>query len=307
MVDHAMTKRVDAGARRTGFVGVLGQTNVGKSTFLNAVMGEKLTITSAKPQTTRNQIRCILTNERAQIVFLDTPGLHRPRDRLSRYLLREAYRGLRGLDAILYLVEPWGQVSELDRQVFVRLRHEQCPVLLVVNKIDLAKGNALEETLLAYEATGLFVELIPISAVRGDGLTDVIDTLIPYLPEGALLFPDDVNSDQAEEFLIGELIREKAILLTRQEIPYSIAVRVKWLHERNDDLVEIQAEIVVERESQKGIIVGKGGSMVRQIGTLARSDIETFLRSRVFLDLIVKVQPDWTKDNDQIRQLTSQT
>ena len=213
MVDHAMTKRVDAGARRTGFVGVLGQTNVGKSTFLNAVMGEKLTITSAKPQTTRNQIRCILTNERAQIVFLDTPGLHRPRDRLSRYLLREAYRGLRGLDAILYLVEPWGQVSELDRQVFVRLRHEQCPVLLVVNKIDLAKGNALEETLLAYEATGLFVELIPISAVRGDGLTDVIDTLIPYLPEGALLFPDDVNSDQAEEFLIGELIREKAILL----------------------------------------------------------------------------------------------
>jgi len=292
---------------RAGYVGVLGQTNVGKSTFLNAALGHKLVITSSKPQTTRNRVRCILTSESSQIVFLDTPGLHQPENKLGRHIQREAYRSLRGLDVILYVVEPWGSLSEFDRRVFERWTTDGRPVFLLVNKIDLAKGNTLAETLLAYAATDLFAELIPLSAATGEGVAEVIKTLIPYLPESPRLFPAETTFDHAEEFLIGELIREKVTRFTYREIPYSSAVLVKWLNERADGLVEIKAEIIVERESQKGIIVGKGGRLIRHIGTLARTEIEALLGSRVFLDLIVKVRPNWTRDAERIQELTGQT
>jgi GTP-binding protein Era len=291
---------------RVGIVAVVGQTNVGKSTFLNAVLGRKLLITSDKPQTTRNRIRCILNTERAQIVFVDTPGLHRPRNRLGRHILREAHRALRGIDAMLYMVEPWGEVISADRQAFARWGDREFPILLLVNKIDLAKANQLEETLLAYAATDLFAELIPISATQGRGLDDAVTTLVDYLPAGHPLFPEDVDSEQDEAFLIGELVREKVVRLTYQEIPHSVAVRVKWLHERPDGLIEIKAEILVDRQSQKGIVVGRRGERIREIGTLARGEIEAMLGSRVFLDLIVKVDAHWTKDEERIRQLTSQ-
>jgi len=293
-----------SGNLRVGFVGVLGQTNVGKSTFLNAVLGEKLLITSSKPQTTRNRIRCVLTTETSQIVFLDTPGLHRPANRLGRHILREAYRSLRGLNVLLYMVEPWGGIHELDREALERMKEFDGPILLLVNKIDTAKRNALEETLLAYAATGNFDELIPISAVRGDGLQDTILTIGRHLPKGEPLFSEDVKFDSGEGFLISELIREKAIRMTYRELPYSIAVRVKWFRERDDGLIEIKAELIVERDSQKGILVGKGGRMVRQIGTRARQDIERLLGARVFLELIVKVRPNWTRSAEGIRQLT---
>ena len=291
---------------RVGIVAVVGQTNVGKSTFLNAVLGRKLLITSEKPQTTRNRIRCILNTEHAQIIFVDTPGLHRPRNRLGRHILREAHRALRGIDAMLYMVEPWGQVIAADRRTFDRWGRPEFPIILLVNKIDLAKANQLEETLLAYEATKLFAELIPTSATEGTGLDDVVETLTAYLPHGDSLFPADVESEQGESFLISELIREKVIRLTYQEVPHSIAVRVKWLRERDDGLVEIAAEILVDRASQKGIVVGKAGGLIKKIGTLARADIEAMLGSRVHLDLIVKVDAHWTKDEDRIQQLTSQ-
>ena len=301
------SKRQVAGAGgRFGIVAVVGQTNVGKSTFLNAILGRKLVITSEKPQTTRNRIRCILNTERAQIVFVDTPGLHRPRNRLGRHILREAHRALRGIDAMLYVIEPWGAVAEADRRAFERWGEAEFPILLLVNKIDLARGNRLEETLLAYEATKRFAELIPISATRGTGLDDVVETLTDYLPEGSRLFPEDADTEQEESFLISELIREKVIRHTYQEIPHSIAVRVKWLRERQDGLVEIRAEILVDRPSQKGILVGKGGGLIKRIGTLARADIEAMLGARVFLDLIVKVEPHWTKDEKRIEQLTRQ-
>jgi GTP-binding protein Era len=299
-------RQVEGNNNKMGLVAVVGQTNVGKSTFLNAVLGQKLLITSAKPQTTRNQIRCILNTERAQIVFVDTPGLHRPRNRLGRYILREAHRALRGIDAMLYLVEPWGKVVEADREAFERWGDPKFPILLLVNKIDLARGNQLEETLVAYEETKLFAELIPISAAEGVGLTDVVQTLTGYLPDGDSLFPKDVESEQGETFLISELIREKVVRLTYQEIPHSIAVHVKWLREREDGLVEIRAEIIADRTSQKGIIVGKAGRLIKKIGMLARADIETMLGSRVFLDLIVKVDAHWTKDDGRIEQLTRQ-
>jgi len=292
--------------RKAGIVAVVGQTNVGKSTFLNAVLGRKLLITSEKPQTTRNQIRCVLNTEQAQIVFVDTPGLHRPRNRLGRHILREAHRALRGIDAMLYIVEPWAKVIAADRDAFERWGDPTFPILLLVNKIDLAKGNQLEETLLSYEATGRFAELIPVSSKAGIGLDDVIETLTDYLPKGDPLFPEGVESEQGEEFLIRELIREKVMRLTYREIPHSAAVRLKWFRERDDGLVEIKAEIIVDRPSQKGIVVGKAGSLIKKIGTLARRDIEAVLGSRVFLELIVKVDAHWTRDEDRIRRLTSE-
>jgi len=290
-------------AYRCGYVGVLGQTNVGKSTFLNAVMGQKLLITSAKPQTTRNRVRCVLTTEEAQIIFVDTPGLHRPQNTLGRHILRQAFQAVRGLDVLLYMVEPWRTVSDYDSALLSRLTRQDLPMLLLVNKIDLARGNDLEETLIAYEATGRFCELIPISAREATNLDEALRTLLSYLPERKAYFPSEVRIDRPEEFLISELIREKIIRLAYQEIPYTTATRVKWLREREDGVLEIRAEILVERESQKGIIIGKGGRMIKRIGSLARAEIESLLGTRVFLDLIVKVQRGWSRDLDQIKQL----
>lgn len=291
-------------AHKSGYVSVLGQTNVGKSTFLNAVLGKKLLITSSKPQATRNRIRCVLTTDGVQIVFLDTPGLHRPKTKLGRRLVREAYRGLRGIDLLLYVVEPWGHVRDFDRRALDLLESAEVPIILLVNKIDLAEGNALEETLLAYAATDRFAELIPISSTQRIRLDDVIETVTKYLPQGDLIFPAEVTCDRSEEFLIEEIIREKAFQHTFAEVPYSIAVRVKWFREKSDTLFEIRAEILVERESQKGILVGKGGRTIKQIGTLARKEIEKLLGRQVFLDLIVSVSPGWTKDDQQIQQVT---
>lgn len=289
---------------RTGFVAVLGQTNVGKSTFLNAVVGKKLLITSNKPQTTRNRIRCVLTTDKAQIVFVDTPGLHTPGNPLSRHILREARRGLRGMDVLIYIVEPWGRVHDFDRMVFADWSGIDLPIVLLVNKIDRARGNELEETLLAYERTGWFSELIPISAAHGSGIDDVISTLTGYLPLGRPLFPAGQMSDQSETFLISELIREKIFRLTHREVPYSTAVQVKWVRQREDGVVEIQATIFVERDSQKGILIGKRGRMIKRIGSQSRVDIEALLGQRVYLETSVKVRANWTKDADQIEQLT---
>ena len=287
---------------KSGYAGVLGQTNVGKSTFLNAVMGQKLLITSPKPQTTRNRVRCVLTTEGAQIVFVDTPGLHRPQNKLGRYIVRQAFRAVRGLDVLVYVVEPWRRVSDYDSTLLKRLTRQDLPILLLVNKIDLARGNDLEETLIAYEATGQFSELIPISALKAINLDEALRTIISYLPERKAYFPSEVKIDRPEAFLISELIREKIIQLAYQEIPYTTATRVKWLRERQDGMVEIKAEILVERESQKGIIIGKGGRMIKRIGTLARAEIESLLGTRVFLELVVTVQKGWSKDLDQIKQ-----
>ncbi len=295
------------GSFKSGAVGVLGQPNVGKSTFLNAVMGEKLVITSDKPQTTRSRIRCVYTTEAAQIVFVDTPGLHAPQNLLSRRVLREALRALREVDVIAYMVEPWGKVTDYDQDMFDRLPELFAPMILLVNKVDLAKGNALEETLLAYDATGKFQELIPVCATQGLGIEDAVATIISYLPERSPLFPPDVKTDQSEEFLVAELIREKVFQLTYHEIPYATAVRVKWMHDRDDGIREIKAEIVVDRDSQKGIIIGKGGRLIKRIGTQARMDIERLLGRHVFLDLKVAVRKGWTRDAAEIERLTSFT
>ncbi len=294
------------GSFRAGFVGVLGQTNVGKSTFLNAVMGEDLLITSSKPQATRNRVRCIYTDDEAQIVFIDTPGLHRPQNLLSRHILREAFRALRGIDLLLYMVEPWGKVSYYDRTLLDRLEEENRPIILLVNKVDLARGNALEETLLAYNATGRFSELIPISARTKKNLNDVLRTVISYLPEKSPIFPPEVKIDRSDEFMISEIIRENVFQSTFQEVPYATAVWIKWLREREDGLLEIKAEIIVDSKSQKGIIIGKRGKMIKQIGASSRTKIESLFGTHAFLELRVQVRKGWTKDEQDIERFTGE-
>lgn len=289
---------------KSGFAGVLGKTNVGKSTFINAILGKKLLIVSEKIQTTRNRIRCIYNDPEAQIIFVDTPGLHRPVNKLSRYLLKQIYGTLRGLDLILYMIEPWCEVQEYDRMLFSRMRDFSGPLILLVNKIDLAKGNQVPETLKHYGGLDLFQELVPISCKEGINLGLAVQLVKRYLPDGPPYFPQGELTDRSEEFLIAEFVREQVFQLTFQEVPYSAAVEVAELREREDDhLIEIYADIYVARESQKGILIGKGGRMIREIGARARREIERLLGTHVYLDLRVKVRKDWVDHDQQIVRL----
>lgn len=289
---------------KSGFVGVLGQTNVGKSTFINMILGRKVVIVSEKIQTTRNRIRCIYNDEDSQIVFVDTPGLHRPVNRLSRYLVQQAYGALQGLDLLLYMVEPWVEVQEHDREVFKRLRELKFPAILLVNKVDRAKGNAVLETLKNYGELGIFKELVPISCKAGLNLGLALRLIKESLPDGPAYFPQEELTDRSEEFLIAEFVREQIFQLTFQEVPYSTAVEVIELREREEDhLLEIYADIYVARDSQKGILVGEGGRMIREIGSRARQEIERLLGAHVYLDLRVKVRKDWVESERQIARL----
>lgn len=292
---------------KAGTVAVIGKTNVGKSSFINAVMGRKVVIVSDRPQTTRNRIRCIYNTEGAQVVFVDTPGLHQPLNKLSAHLLKEAFRALAGVDEVVYMVEPWGKVDEYDQTVLPRVQALPCPKVLLVNKIDLAKGNQLPETLLAYDRLGIFADLVPISAARGTNLDRALQVIIGHLPEGEPLFPLDfpAPTDRPLEFVVAELIREKIFHLTYQEIPYSTAVVVEEIREREDKpLVEIYATIYVAKDSQKGIVIGAGGQKLKEIGRLARLELEAMLGKKVFLSLQVKVRPKWTEDEAEIARLS---
>jgi GTP-binding protein Era len=289
---------------KAGIVAVVGKTNVGKSTFINAILGKKVVIVSDRPQTTRNRIRCIYTTDRAQIVFVDTPGLHRPVNKLSAHILREAFRALAGVDVLLYMTEASGEVDPYDQEVLPRIRTLPCPKLLLVNKIDQAKGNQLPETLLAYEKLGIFDELVPISCTKGKNLDRALELVIQYLPEGEPLFPADMTTDRPLEFMVAELIREKIFHLTYQEIPYSTAVVVEEIREREDKpLLEIYATIFVARDSQKPIVIGRGGQKLKEIGRHARLELEALLGKKVFLSLRVKVRPKWTEDEAEIARL----
>ncbi len=286
---------------------VLGRTNVGKSTFINAAMGRKVVIVSDKPQTTRNRIRCIYTTPEAQIVFVDTPGLHQPLNKLSAHLVRQAMKALSGVDEVVYMVEPTGGIDSYDETVLPKVRALPCPKVLLVNKSDQAKGNALPETLLAYESLGIFSDLVPVSSVRGTNLDRALSVIVGHLPEGEPLFPPDMPTDRPLEFVVGELVREKIYLTTYQEIPYSTAVVVEHIAEREDKpIVEIYATIYVAKDSQKGIVIGAGGSKLKEIGRLAREELEVMLGKKVFLSLQVRVKPKWTEDEAEIARLAGE-
>lgn len=289
---------------RSGFVGVLGQANVGKSSLINALLDRKFLIISAKRQSTRHRLRCVLTLPGAQIIFVDTPGLHKPVDKLSKYLVKQAYAALSGLDLLVYMTEPWGKLHEEDKKAFEHLKNFNRPILLLINKVDRVDAQRLEETKSVYQTVGLFQEIIPISCKQEANLGVAANKIAEFLPEGPKYFPDETLIDRSEEFIVAEFIREQIFQSTHQEIPYSTAVTVEHMAEREDGkLIEIFANIYVARESQKAIMIGSGGRMVKEIGSLARPEIEAFLGRKVYLDLQVKVHKDWNESDAQIAQM----
>lgn len=288
---------------KSGFVAIIGRPNVGKSTLLNAILGEKIAIVSAKPQTTRNRIRGIKSTENAQIVFLDTPGIHEAKGYLNEFMVKEALAAIGDVDTIIYLVEATKKIEEDDKFIIENLKRIKQPVILCINKVDIVIKDNLLPLIDEYSKAYAFKEITPLSAIKGEGVEELLNIIIKTLPEGPKYFPEDILTDQPERFVAAEIIREKVFLLTKQEIPYSTAVVVERFKENpQKKIVSISATINVERDSQKGIIIGKGGSMLKRIGTRARMDIERLLGTKVFLELFVRVQKDWTKDKKILKE-----
>lgn len=303
MLNYNLFERKE-GKLKSGFVHLLGKSNVGKSTFVNRIVGDKVSITSDKPQTTRNRINCIYNRDDAQVVFLDTPGIHEPDNSLGSYLVEEARKGIKGSDLILYMVEPWEEVPDDERPFLEKVSGQEEDAFLLVNKVDVHTPAEIARTLEAYEDEGIFKEYIPISALTGDGVDIVLDKIIEYLPEGNRLFPEDVSTDKPLEFLMSELVREKVYELTYEELPYSVATRTKSYERREEeDLLEVYIDIFVVRGSQKGIIIGKDGQKIKEIGKRARKDLEKLTGSKVYLDLKVKVAKNWNRSSDSVESL----
>lgn len=290
---------------RSGFVAILGWTNVGKSTLLNRLVGEKIAAVADVPQTTRNRITGVRALEGGgQVVFLDTPGLHNPRERMNRMMVETARRSLEGVDLALLVVDAAHGLGPGDASAAATVRRSGVVALAVLNKIDLVhpKSRLLDMMTLAVDGWGL-EEAIPVSAATGEGLETLVERVVARLPEAPPPFPSDFLTDQPERLLAAEWIREKLLHHTRQEIPHATAVLVERWHEREDGLVEIEATVLVERESQKGIVIGKGGRLLKQVGTEARRDIERLLGTRVFLRIRVQARADWRNDRRTLSEL----
>lgn len=290
---------------KSGFVHLLGKSNVGKSTFINRVIGDKVSITSDKPQTTRNRIKCIHNRDDAQVVFLDTPGVHEPENSLGDYLVNEAKKGIKGSDLLLYMVEPWEEIPPDEKSYLKKIAGQDEPAILLVNKVDVHSPAEIAKTLEAYEKEDVFEEYIPISALTGDGVDIAMEEIVSYLPEGRKLFPEETTTDKPLSFLMSEIVREKVYELTYEELPYSVETRTKSYEERDDkDLIEVYVDIFVVRGSQKGIIIGQDGEKIKRIGQRAREDLERLLGNQVYLDLKVKVAKNWNSDQDSVESLT---
>jgi GTP-binding protein Era len=289
---------------RSGFVSILGRTNVGKSTFLNQILRQKIAIVSDKPQTTRNKIVGVYHAAHTQIIFLDTPGFHKPKHLLNKLMIKTALSTLDGVDVVLLMIEPDKEIGPGDQYIIDLFKTIKTPVILAINKIDLVHREELLPIIEVYARAYQFAEVIPISALTNENIEHTIATIIRYLPEGPQYYPEEMVTDQPEQFIVAELIREKVFQLTSEEIPYSIAVVVERMKPREDStIMDIDATIYVERNSQKGIIIGKSGSMLKRIGTLARKDIEAILGTQVFLTLWVKVREKWRMDERSLRML----
>ncbi|MBR0261637.1 MAG: GTPase Era [Selenomonadaceae bacterium] len=278
---------------KSGFVAVIGRPNVGKSTLINKIIGQKVAITSDKPQTTRSRIQCILTQDDAQIIFLDTPGIHKPKFKLGEYMLKAAEGTLKEVDAIFFVIDATEKFGGGEKYILERLNATTKPVILVVNKIDLTEREKLLPIIAEYSARRDFAAVVPISATDGTNVDELIAEAKKFLPEGVQYYPADMVTDQPERLIIAELIREKILHATQDEIPHSIAVDLEEFTPRDNGTIFIRATIYVERDSQKGILIGKGGAMLKQVGAAARPEIEMLLGSKIFLDLWVKVKRDW--------------
>ncbi|CAI3344441.1 GTPase Era [Enterococcus cecorum] len=278
---------------KSGFVAIVGRPNVGKSTLLNRIVGQKIAIMSDKAQTTRNKIQGVYTTDTTQIVFIDTPGIHKPKHRLGDYMVEAAYSALHEVEVVLFMVAADQKRGKGDDMIIERLKKLSVPVYLIINKIDKIHPNDLLEQIDDFKAQMDFAQIIPISATQGNNFETLMSELEKSMPSGPQYFPEDQITDHPEYFVVSELIREKILQLTRDEVPHSVAVVIDSMKRKPDEKVQIQATIIIERDSQKGIIIGKGGSMLKKIGTQARKDIEKLLGDKVYLELWVKVQKDW--------------
>ncbi len=278
---------------KSGFVSIVGRPNVGKSTLLNRIVGQKIAIMSDKAQTTRNKIQGIYTTPESQIVFIDTPGIHKPKHRLGDFMVDSAFSAFREVDVILFMVNIAEKRGPGDNFIMERLKTVKSPVFLVLNKIDKIHPDQLLPIIEDYRSLVDFEQVIPISAADGNNVETLLSEVTKYLPEGPQFYPDDQVTDHPEYFIVSELIREKVLELTREEVPHSVAVVVESMQRNELGKVQVHAAIIVERSSQKGIIIGKGGKMLKDIGIRARRDIEVLLGDKIYLDLWVKVQKDW--------------
>ncbi len=282
----------------SGFISLIGRPNVGKSTLMNRLIGEKIAIVSPKPQTTRNRILTILTKDDYQVVFIDTPGIHKPKHKLGNFMVKSAETTLNEVDSVLMLVEPNVKVPEMDLYIIDRLKSVKTPVVLVINKIDTVSEETVKQVKTLYSDLYPFRAIIPISALNDENVDLLLANIRASLPEGPMYFPDDMVTDQPERQIVGEIIREKALSFLQEEIPHGTAVEIMSMKKRtNKELIDVEATLFCERESHKGIIIGKNGTMLKKIGTAARQDIENLLGSPINLKIWVKVKKDW-RDSD---------
>jgi len=287
---------------RSGYVSIIGRPNVGKSTLLNSILGEKVAIVTTKPQTTRNRIIGIKTLPNAQIIFIDTPGIHKPKHKLGEAMVKTALEALNEVDIILFMVEPHSPEKE-DLSVIEMLKKVRSPVFLLINKIDTIKKTDLLPLIDHFKNLYSFQEIIPLSALKQDGMSMLMKRIYDSMPSGPKYYPDEFITDQLERFMVSEIIRESVMEMTEEEVPYSVAVEITEWKEREDGLIVISGNIYVEREGQKGIIIGKRGAMLKSIGSAARIDIERLLNTKVFLELWVKVKKDWRNNKTTLREL----
>lgn len=284
---------MDNNSFKSGFVSLIGRPNVGKSTLMNVLIGQKIAITSNKPQTTRNRIQTVYTDDRCQIIFLDTPGVNKAKNKLGEYMLNVAERTISEVDVILWLVEPTTYIGGGERHIIEKLKKAKAPVILVINKMDMVKKADTAEVIKTYSAEFDFAEVIPISALRGNNTFDVIDAIVKYLPYGPAYYDEDTITDQPMKQIVAEIIREKSLHALSEEIPHGIAVVIDKMKTRENGICDIDATIVCEKDSHKGIIIGKQGAMLKKIGSNARYEIERLIEGKANLQLWVKVKKDW--------------
>ena len=285
---------------KSGFVAIIGRPNVGKSTLMNHLIGQKIAITSKKPQTTRNKIQTVYTCEDGQIIFLDTPGIHKAKNKLGEYMVNVAEQTLKDVDVILWLVEPTTYIGAGEKHIAEQLQKTSLPVILVINKVDTVKKEDILQVIDNYRKLYDFAEIIPASALRGQNTKDIVNSLFKYMPYGPMFYDEDTVTDQPQRKIVAEIIREKALHALDEEIPHGIAVTIEKMRERKGQhIVDIEATIICERDSHKGIIIGKQGSMLKKIGSNARFEIEKMLEERVNLKIWVKVKKDW-RDSDTL-------
>ena len=288
---------------KSGFVTIVGRPNVGKSTLMNNILGEKLSIVSNKPQTTRNNIQTILTKENYQIVFVDTPGIHKPKHKLGEYMVNSAKESIKDVDLVLFLTNPDEEIGRGDRFIIEALKNTEAPVFLVLNKIDENTQDRVAKTLAMYSKEFEFKEIIPISALKGKNVDTLIELMVKYLPEGPKYYPEDMITDVQEKFVVSEIVREKALRTLRDEIPHGIAIDVIQMKQTPNGTYHIEVDMICEKDSHKGIIIGKNGQCLKKIGETSRYELEKFLGNKVNIKIWVKVRKEWRDNQNLLKEL----